>query len=298
LRYFDRVLETRKDFDPALAPNIIGGVYGGRAERLGQLTAEMHRALASADDSPEFVPEPFSTLYQRALYQGLRGSAGQVLRQLKRHLPRLPEEARADATALLGSHSPLLTVFARLLDHRIDTSRIRIHGDFHLAQVLNTGKDFVIIDFEGEPRLTLGERRLKRSALRDVAGMLRSFDYAVAFALRNERADDIQRLTPWAQAWAKTMRATYLAAYLESAAGASFLPSSMEDTLLLLEVFQLDKALYEINYELSYRPAWVATPLRAVNEMLAQFNGKHEAAAKSVTAPLAAEDLEKSAEKK
>ncbi|HEY3900044.1 MAG TPA: maltose alpha-D-glucosyltransferase [Chthoniobacter sp.] len=297
-RYFDRVLEARKDFDPALAPNVIGGVYGGRAQRLGELTAEMHRALASVDDLPEFAPEPFSTLYQRSLYQGLRGSAGQVLRQLKRHLPRLPEDARADAAALLGSHSPLLTVFARLLDHRIDTSRIRVHGDFHLAQVLNTGKDFVIIDFEGEPRLTLGERRLKRSALRDVAGMLRSFDYAVAFALRNEREDDLQRLTPWARAWAKTMRDAYLAAYLEHAAGASFLPSSSPDTLLLLEVFQLDKALYEINYELSYRPAWVATPLRAVNEMLAQFNGSPEAATKPVATPLATEDTENAAEKK
>ena len=271
-RYFDRILEARREFEDAVAAELQGAVYPERARQLGERTAEMHRALASAEDRPEFAPEPFTTLYQRSLYQGLRGSAGHVLRHLRRQLSHLPEEARAEAAGLLASHAPLLTIFARLLDHRINVSRIRIHGDFHLAQVLNTGKDFVIIDLEGEPRLPLTERRLKRSALRDVAGMLRSFDYAVAIALRKERDDDIQRLAPWARAWAQAMREAYLAAYLEGAAGAPFLPGSASDTLLLLEVFQLDKALYEINYELSYRPAWVGTPLRAVNEMLAQFS--------------------------
>ncbi len=270
-RYFERVLEARRELDEAAVEELVGAVYRERARQLGLRTAEMHRALASAEDRPDFAPEPFSTLYQRSLYQGLRGSAGYILRHLRRQLVRLPDEARVDAAALLASHTPLLTVFGRLLDHRIDVSRIRIHGDFHLGQVLNTGKDFVIIDFEGEPRLPLTERRLKRSALRDVAGMLRSFDYAVAMALRNHQGDDVQTLVPWARAWAKIMREAYLAAYLEAGRGASFLPSSAEDTLLLLEVFQLDKALYEINYELSYRPAWVGAPLRAVNEMLAKF---------------------------
>jgi len=272
-RFFDRVLAARRDFDEAGMAELLGASYRERARQLGQRTAEMHHALASAEDRANFAPEPFSTLYQRSLYQGLRGSAGYVLRHLKRQLFRLPEDAREDAATLLDNHTPLLTVFARLLDHRIDVSRIRIHGDFHLSQVLNTGKDFVIIDFEGEPRQALSERRLKRCALRDVAGMLRSLDLAVAAALRNEPADDVVCLAPWARAWAQAMREAYLAAYLEAAAGAGFLPGSMADTQLLLEVFQLDKALSEINYELSYRPAWVAIPLRAVNERLAQING-------------------------
>jgi maltose alpha-D-glucosyltransferase / alpha-amylase len=271
-RYFDRVLEARRDYDDTAAAELIGAVYRERARQLGERTAEMHRALASVDDRPEFAPEPFSTLYQRALYQGLRGGAGRVLRQLKRYVPRLPEDARTDAISLLANHAPILKIFARLLDHRIDVSRIRIHGDFHLAQVLNTGKDFVIIDFEGEPRQPLTERRLKRPALRDVAGMLRSFDYAITTALRNTRDDDVQRLAPWARAWVTAICETYLTAYLEAAASATFLPASAADTQLLLEAFQLDKALYEVAYELSYRPAWVGTPLRAVNEMLAQFN--------------------------
>jgi maltose alpha-D-glucosyltransferase/alpha-amylase len=271
-RFFDRVLEARRDFDEASAAELIGAVYSERAQKLGQRTADMHRALASAEDRPEFVHEPFSTLYQRSLYQAMRGVTGHVLRRLRRQLSRLSEDARVDASALLASHSSLLTVFARLLTHRIDVSRIRVHGDFHLGQVLNTGKDFVIIDFEGEPRQPLTERRLKRSALRDVAGMLRSFDYAVSTALRNESADDVQKLIPWGRAWARTMRETYLSAYLEAAAGAVFLPASKADTQLLLEVFQLDKVLYEVSYELSYRPAWVTTPLRAVNEMIAACN--------------------------
>jgi maltose alpha-D-glucosyltransferase/alpha-amylase len=192
------------------------------------------------------------------------------LRQLKRQLAQLPEDARADAASLLANHSELLTVYARLLDHKIETAKIRIHGDFHLGQVLNTGKDFVIIDFEGEPRLPLSERRLKRSPLRDVAGMLRSFDYAVTTSLRQERADDVQLLLPWAQAWISRISETYLTAYLEAAAGANFLPAEAADTQLLLDVFQLHKAVYEVGYELSYRPSWVGIPLRAVKELLAK----------------------------
>ena len=268
-RYFDRVLEARRELDDTSAADLIGAVFPERARQLGVRTAELHRALAAAEDRPEFAPEPFSTLYQRSVYQGMRGSAGRILRQLKRQLSRLPEEARTDASSLLANHAQLLKVFARLLDHKIEATKIRIHGDFHLGQVLNTGKDFVIIDFEGEPRLPLSERRLKRSPLRDVAGMLRSFDYAVTTALRDERADDVQRLAPWGRAWITRIHETYLSAYLETAAGAVFLPTSASDTQLLLEAFQLHKAIYEIGYELSYRPHWVTTPLRAVNEMLA-----------------------------
>jgi maltose alpha-D-glucosyltransferase/alpha-amylase len=275
-RYFDRILEAHREFDEASATDFIGAVYPERARQLGVRTAELHRALAFAADRPEFAPEPFSTLYQRSVYQGMRGSAGRVLRQLKRQLSRLPEEARADAASLLANHAQLLKVFSRLLDHKIEATKIRIHGDFHLGQVLNTGKDFTIIDFEGEPRLPLSERRLKRSPLRDVAGMLRSFDYAVTTALRQERADDIQRLTPWARAWITRVHETYLTAYLETAAGAAFLPKNASDTQLLLEAFQLDKAIYEIGYELSYRPHWVTTPLRAVNEMLARQHATAE----------------------
>jgi maltose alpha-D-glucosyltransferase/alpha-amylase len=271
-RFFDRVLEARRELDDAAAADLIGAVYPERARQLGRRTAELHRALASAPDLPDFAPEPFSTLYQRSLYQAMRGAAGRVLRQLKRQLSTLPEDARADAAGLLADHAQLLIIFSRLLDHKIDTAKIRTHGDFHLGQVLNTGKDFVIIDFEGEPRLPLSERRLKRSPLRDVAGMLRSFDYAATTALREEREDDRQLLAPWARTWVTRIRAEYLAAYLETATPAGFLPASADDTQLLLEVFQLDKALYEIGYELSYRPHWVSTPLRAVIEMLARAN--------------------------
>ncbi len=267
-RYFDRVLESRRELDPAGATEIIGGVYPERARQLGARTGELHCALASAEDLPAFASEPFSTLYQRSLYQAMRGGTGRVLRQLKRQLSKLPEDACADASSLLANHSRLLDVFARLLDHKIEATKIRIHGDFHLGQVLNTGKDFVIIDFEGEPRLPLTERRLKRSPLRDVAGMLRSFDYAATTSLREEREDEVQLLLPWARAWVARISEVYLAAYLEVARQASFLPADKEDIDLLLEVYQLDKAMYEIGYELSYRPHWVATPLRAVTEIL------------------------------
>jgi len=274
-RYFDRVLESRRELDPAAATEIIGGVYPERARQLGARTGELHCALASAEDLAAFASEPFSTLYQRSLYQAMRGGTGRVLRQLKRQLSKLPEDARVDASSLLANHSRLLDVFARLLDHKIEATKIRIHGDFHLGQVLNTGKDFVIIDFEGEPRLPLSERRLKRSPLRDVAGMLRSFDYAATTSLREEREDDVQLLLPWARAWVARISEVYLAAYLEVAREASFLPAEREDIDLLLEVYQLDKAMYEIGYELSYRPHWVATPLRAVTEILGRVRSEN-----------------------
>ena len=132
-RFFDQVLEARRDFDEAAASDLIGAVYRERARQLGEHTAEMHRALALVEDSPDFAPEPFSTLYQRSLYQAMRGASGRILRLLRRRLSQLPEEARAEAATLLGSHAPLLNAFAGLLHHRIDVSKIRIHGDFHLG---------------------------------------------------------------------------------------------------------------------------------------------------------------------
>ena len=269
-RYFERVLESRAELSPAILVEKIGGVYPERARQLGVRTAEMHLALASAEDRAEFAAEPFSTHYQRSLYQAMRGSAGRVLRQLRRQSARLPEAIRADATEIVASQSQIFANFARLFSRKIAASKIRIHGDYHLGQVLNTGKDFVILDFEGEPRLALGERLLKHSPLRDVAGMLRSFDYAAAAALRLQNPADASRLEPWARGWVEAVTGHFLDSYFALADGTAFLPPEPADVALLLEVFVLNKAIYEIGYELSYRPDFLAIPTGAVRRLLTE----------------------------
>ena len=144
------------------------------------------------------------------------------------------------------------------------TQRIRIHGDYHLGQVLRVKTDFVILDFEGEPARSLAYRRSKQCPLKDVAGMLRSFSYAAYGTLINYTArhpEDLARLEPWAQLWERFVAAEFLRAYRDTARGADFLPASSTDFRKLLEVFLLEKALYEILYELNSRPGWVRIPM-------------------------------------
>jgi len=267
-RFSERVLAARVELTPANLVEQIGGVYPERARQLGQRTAELHLVLASAVDRPEFAPEEFSTLYQRSLYQAMRGQAGRVLRELRRQLPRLPEEMREAAKAFVARHGDIVTACAPLLRKKISATKIRIHGDLHLAQILNTGKDFVFIDFEGEPRRALSERNLKRSPLVDVAGMLRSFDYAAGAALRHHSAADIALLEPWVRGWVDAMCRHFLGGYFAVAEGAPFLPPNREDVALLLTAFVLEKAIYEIGYDLSYRPDFLPISLRATERLL------------------------------
>jgi maltose alpha-D-glucosyltransferase/alpha-amylase len=161
-----------------------------------------------------------------------------------------------------------------LIDSKISGSRIRVHGDYHLGQVLHTGSDFVIIDFEGEPARPLSERRIKRSALRDVAGMLRSFHYAPYAVVHGAapgsyiRAEDLAQLEAGARFWHRWVGAAYLRAYLAESARGNHLPKSNEEIEVLLRAYLLEKALYEISYELNNRPDWVRIPLRGVLEQL------------------------------
>jgi maltose alpha-D-glucosyltransferase/alpha-amylase len=184
----------------------------------------------------------------------------------------LPEEAdRARARELLRAEDGLLARFKRIVDHKLSGRRIRGHGDYHLGQVLYTGRDFVIIDFEGEPARPMTERRFKRSPLRDVAGMLRSFDYAAAAALRSGRvrAEDVALLRPAADAWALWVQAAFLGEYLTIVAPANLLPRGDHDLRLLLDFLVLDKAVYELDYELNNRPGWVHVPLEGILRLLA-----------------------------
>src|SRR5207244_1173084 len=158
-------------------------IYPEKARLLGQRTGELHRALASETDEPAFAPEPFNAMAQRSVVQSMRASARRAFELLRKKLDDLPEAFRAEAEEVLAAEKQILAQERRLLEQRSAAHKIRIHGDFHLGQALHTGRDFIFLDFEGEPARPLGERKLKRSALRDVAGMMRSFQYAAYSAL-------------------------------------------------------------------------------------------------------------------
>jgi maltose alpha-D-glucosyltransferase/alpha-amylase len=250
------------------------GTYLPAASLMGQRTAELHRVLASDPDDPAFAPEPFGMLYQRSLIQSMRNLARQSLQQLRRRLKDLPDDVRDDAQRVAGLEAEILRRARGTFERRLSATRTRVHGDLHLGQVLYTGRDFVIIDFEGEPARSLSERRLKRSPLRDVAGMVRSFQYAGLSALRKRvaggqvRREDVPVLTPWVRVWESWAAAAFLGRYLATAKGAAHLPSSAEELGGMLYAFLLDKALYELRYELNNRPDWVHIPLRGILQLM------------------------------
>ena len=269
-RYFEEALAAGKRKP---SPEMIGG-YLESAKTMGRRTAELHLALGSVPDDPQFAPEPFGDLVQRSIYQSLRGTAIRALRLLKLREGTLPESTRPLAQQVLEKEPAIQKEFGLLLKRRVQAQRIRCHGDFHLGQVLYTGKDFLIMDFEGEPARPFGERRIKRSPLRDVAGMLRSFQYAADAALLARdagspvRPEDQAKLEVWARFWQAAVSEAYLKSYLEEASKGSFLPEKKEDLDLLLRIFLLEKGMYELSYELNHRPEWVRIPLRGILGLL------------------------------
>jgi maltose alpha-D-glucosyltransferase / alpha-amylase len=261
---------------PQAASAFIGG-YLDSARLLGQRTAELHIALAGDAADPSFAPEPFSAADQRALYDSMHGRASVAFAALRQVLGggSLPQAARAAAERVLSLEAQVFDRYQALLDHAFGGLRTRIHGDYHLGQVLYTGADFLIIDFEGEPARPLSERRRKGSPLQDVAGMLRSFHYAPYAVLLGQAPGvafaepEIATLEPWARLWHRWTSAAFLKSYLASASAAPFLPGDPKELEQLLDAYLLDKALYELNYELNNRPVWVQIPVEGILQLIA-----------------------------
>jgi maltose alpha-D-glucosyltransferase/alpha-amylase len=258
---------------PGRARELVG-TYLESARLLGQRTAEMHIALSDPKADESFLPEPFTDHYRQGLYHGMIAQANRSLQLLRRRLPHLTEAAAVDGRQVLELEEQVRNRFRPLRDQRIQGVRIRHHGDFHLGQVLYTGKDFMVIDFEGEPARPMSERRLKRSPLRDVAGMIRSFQYAAYAALYGRIAGVTQRpemlpvLEQWAAYWNSWVSTVYVKGYLDKVGKAVFLPPTAGELRTLLDVYTLEKALYEISYELNNRPDWVRIPLNGILRLL------------------------------
>ncbi|MEO1128885.1 MAG: maltose alpha-D-glucosyltransferase [Planctomycetota bacterium] len=297
-RYFDRLLQMLGGSDEEQSPPSVPGLVHelaltetpeeicdlldmqvlDEATLLGQRTGEMHTALADAHDDQAFEPEHFTQLYQRSLYQSMRNGAARSMRLLKSSLRSLEGPAREEAERLVGREKRMMDRLRAVSTVRLDVVRIRCHGDYHLGQVLWTGKDFVIIDFEGEPARPLSERRLKRSPLSDVAGMLRSYQYAGYAGMLNTIArgaigasDEARtRFEPWVRLWQSWTSAAFLRGYLNAAnqADVPFLPDDPKGIAVMLDAWLINKAAYEVGYELNNRPDWVRIPLRGINEIL------------------------------
>jgi maltose alpha-D-glucosyltransferase/alpha-amylase len=269
---------------PELAEELIGS-FLVNVKMLGRRLGELHLAIGSASDRPAFTPLDFSPQYQRSLYQAMRTTTLDVMYALSQKQSLLPEDIRPMAAAVLDSEAAILACYHRLIDRKLPILRTRIHGDCHLGQVLHTGRDFVFIDFEGLPSDSLGERRIKRTPLRDVIGMLSSFATGAISTLYglstgrgrpqgNIREEDRQRLGLWGRQWFRWVAGSFIPAYTATVAGVPFLPANVDDQRILLTSLLLEKWMTELEWELQDRPDWVRIPLRGILATLDWANGK------------------------
>jgi len=289
-RYYDRASSSMADgqvvpaFDYTVAdimrlevPDTLEDLAGSVLDfirLLGERTAELHLVLSSEKEDPHFAPEPFTPHYVRGLYQSMRNVTAQNLRLLRKRLPTLPPDVAELARHVIDLEPEIMRRYRALHERQVSGRRIRCHGDLHLGQVLYTGKDFVFLDFEGDPNAPMSERSIKRSALRDVAGMVRSFHYAAWAGLHHHvqrgclDADCVPRYEPWARLWYRTTALAYLRAYLDRMKGAQALPQSEAHLQIMLPAYLLNKAFHEIGDELNNRPEWLHVPLQGVISLI------------------------------
>jgi maltose alpha-D-glucosyltransferase/alpha-amylase len=289
-RYFDRVqtvteitlqdgssdcslVELAEREVPSASLQLLG-TYFEHARLLGQRTGELHLVLAGETDNKDFAPEPFTPFYQRSLYQSFRNHLTHHFHILERELKNLPDSVRPLAERVLGMRETMLARFRTVHESALDTVRIRCHGNYHLGHALHTGKDFVIIDFEGEPGRSLSERRIKRPALRDVAAMIRSLDCAAqAVLFRQEevgtlQVEQVRGVMPWAQFWSRWISASFLGSYLKAVQHSNLVPNSKSGVSALLDAFVLDRALTEMGNDLSNRRGWLHVSLQSILQLM------------------------------
>jgi len=241
---------------------------------LGKRTAEMHLAMANGKSNPAFLPEPFTPAYREFLGSALHDLTIRNFDLLRSKMELFSETTKQAALRAAKCEEEVLLTFHTLLENDIAGLRIRIHGDYHLGQVLFTGSDFMIIDFEGEPARPIEERRAKRSPLQDVAGMLRSFHYAERSALlaftegANHSSDELSQIVDLLSLWRSIASGKFLDEYRTTVKGAPFLPKKWEESEALLRVHLLEKAVYEMGYELNNRPSWLPIPLRGIEDLV------------------------------
>jgi maltose alpha-D-glucosyltransferase/alpha-amylase len=259
------------EYLPEDTRQLLDGTVAERVSLLGQRTGQLHLALASNNDRAEFKPEEFSLHYQRSLFSSFQSLLRTAFQTLERKLPHLPESVKAEAEYVLSIKNQVANRLKKIYSKKIDTIKTRTHGDFHLGQTLFTGNDIMILDFEGEPARSYSERRLKKSPIRDVAGMIRSLHYAAYISLFQNTSinrDDVESMAQYAEQWYHYMSGFFMYSYLETVRNSPILPKSNEDLQILLDTYILEKAIYELYYELNNRPDWVIIPLRGIKSIM------------------------------
>ncbi|MEO8724839.1 MAG: hypothetical protein ABI383_01840, partial [Acidobacteriaceae bacterium] len=246
------------------------------ARLLGGRAGDLHMSLASAEFG-EFVPEPFTDFYRQSIYHGFLGTLGRTMEFLRGHLDHVPENLRGPAEQLLGAEGQLRSVLRPLRETRVHSTRIRLHGDLHLDQVLFTGKDFVFIDFEGDPSRPASERRIKSSPARDLAAMVWSFYYsshapfhrhAAGATAMMESAANRERVQAWAELWAHWMGTEFLRSYRACTKNSRLLPPEGPELSLLLNCYLIDRACKELNFNLVQSSGWMSIPIEGLLRMV------------------------------
>ncbi|GAB3885751.1 maltose alpha-D-glucosyltransferase [Spirosoma agri] len=258
---------------PPETQELVGHRAAQQARLLGIRIGQMHQALASNTTDANFAPEEFSLHYQRSLFASFQTLVRESFQSQKRNVQRLPDDVRQEAEQLLGRKDDVLNLLKRIYRKKLDTTKIRIHGDLQLEKILLTGKDIAIQDFGGDPSRSYSERRLKRSPLRDVASMIRSFYYVgyEGFLSTNQvQVANTVQLLPYAEFWAHCMSNFFMQAYLETVQGSSFIPDQPDDLQMMLETYLLEKAISDLTHELNNRPDWVRVPLQLIKSILDQ----------------------------
>jgi maltose alpha-D-glucosyltransferase/alpha-amylase len=287
--YIERLLAGEKDGAPAFelrgtlaAPvafenlpenlqTLLGANAAEEAKLIGIRTAELHLALASGAGSKDFKPEPFSLHYQRSLFSSMQSLVRETYEGLARNKQSLPAGLKHRLDRILAYRSELLTTLRKIYDVKLDTLKIRIHGNYHLGQVLLTGKDLVISDYSGDPSLSYSERRLRRSPAVDLASMVASiYDIAFEAFLHSQQLheEDVKRLLPMAVLWAHYISGFFIGAYRERTRGTGLLPAAAGDFETLLQYYLVQKAMTVFNGYLKTDPALLIIPQAILREVL------------------------------
>jgi len=246
-----------------------------KVELLAKRTGEMHLALLSGVKSKEFIPEAFDDTYINYLQKHLNNLLDKRIKLLKENYSRLDNNAKSLADDFISSENSIRYFFGKIASSHLKSQRIRIHGDYHLGQVLFTGTDYLIIDFEGEPESSITDRKIKHSPLKDVAGMIRSFHYAVCAKLYF--SDETREINPLklqksADRWYKLITDAYLDAYMQTMGDISAIFGSRTELNFLLQLHLLEKSVYELGYELNGRPDWIRIPLKGIQQVLFELD--------------------------
>jgi maltose alpha-D-glucosyltransferase / alpha-amylase len=249
----------------------LGSRAADQARLIGIRTGEMHLALAEAGKNTDFSPEPFSLHYQRSLYSAMVSLVREVFQNLKRNLSRLSPELQPEIEELLTHREEILEVLKKIYAKKLDVEKIRIHGNYSLSQILLTGKDVSIHGYGGDVMRPYSESRLKRSPLRDVATMLRSFHNAAYdgfFVNHHKPTENSKQFVSLAQTWAFYMGSFFMKAYLDTVTGTHFVPKEKEDFRVMLQTFLVEKALLSINKALNEGSSNIVVPLRTIQAII------------------------------